>query len=109
MSIHKFRYSVDSLQKDKIENLEEELESQTKLINIKLNDISDKLEKSDTQSASGKLKNVQEINFDDGETKVVVNAKLFLDINKDTAKLASQIEDIKNKIEIVRTILKINY
>ena len=30
----------------------------------------------------------------DGETKVVVNAKLFLDINKDTAKLASQIEDI---------------
>ena len=44
----------------------------------------------------------------DGETKVVVNAKLFLDINKDTAKLASQIEikinlkyleqDIKNKL-----------
>ena len=31
---------------------------------------------------------VQEINFDDGETKVVVNAKLFLDINKN-------IEDLK--------------
>ena len=74
-------------EKKKIENLEKELESQTKLFNIKLNDmqsafggISDKLEKSYTQSASGKLENIQEINFDDGETKVVVNAKLFLDI-----------------------------
>ena len=61
--------------------------------------ISDKLEKSYTQSASGKLENIQEINFDDGETKVVVNAKLFLDINKDTAKLASQIEDIKMNLK----------
>ena len=102
MSIHKFGYKADSLQKDKIENLEKELESQTKLINMKHNDmqsafggISDKLEKSYTQSASGNLENIQEIIFDDGETKVVVNAKSFLDINKDTAKLASQIEDIK--------------
>ena len=37
MSIHKFGYSVESLQKDKIDNLEIELELQTKLINIKLN------------------------------------------------------------------------
>ena len=44
MSIHNFRYSAESLQKDKIENLEKELESETKLINIKLIDMSDKLE-----------------------------------------------------------------
>ena len=48
------------------------------------------------QSTFGdKLENIKEINIDDGETKVVVNVKLFFDINKDTAKLASQIEDIK--------------
>ena len=89
MSIHKFGYSAESLQKDKIENLEKEFESQTKLFNIKLINISDKLENFEN------LQSVQEINFDDGETKVVVNAKLFLDINKDTAKLATQIEDLK--------------
>ena len=52
MSIHKFGYSVESLQKNKIEKLENELESQTKLITIKRNDmqstmrstVSDKLE-----------------------------------------------------------------
>ena len=44
MSIHKFGYSAESLQKDKIENLENEFEPQTKLINLKLNDVSDKLE-----------------------------------------------------------------
>ena len=33
MSIHKFGYSVESVQKDKIENVENETESQTKLIN----------------------------------------------------------------------------
>ena len=42
-----------------------------------------------------KLENIKETNFNDGETKVVVNAKIFLDINKDAAKLVSQIEDIK--------------
>ena len=47
MSIHKFGYSAKSLQKDKIENLEKELESQTKLINIKLNDLSNTLENFD--------------------------------------------------------------
>ena len=49
------------------------------------------------QSTFGKkFENIQEIIFDEGETKVVVNAKLFLDINKDTAKMASQKEDIKS-------------
>ena len=83
MSIHKFGYSAESLQKDKIENLKKELESQTKLINLKLNDM-----QSTINGMTDNLQNVQEINFDDGETKVVVNAKLFLDINK-------SIEDIK--------------
>ena len=51
MSFHKFGYSAESLQKDKIENLEEEFHSQSRLNNIKLNDMqstikgmSDKLE-----------------------------------------------------------------
>ena len=95
MSIHKFGYSAESLQKDKIENLEKELESQTKLINIKLINISDKLENFDN------LQSVQEINFDDGETKVVVNAKLFLDINKNIEDLKINLkyleQDVKNK------------
>ena len=95
MSIHIFGYSAESLQKDKIENLEKELESQTKLINLKLNDISDKLENFEN------LQSVQEINFDDGETKVVVNAKLFLDINKNIEDLKINLkyleQDIKNK------------
>ena len=76
LSIHKFGYSAESLQKDKIENLEKELESQTKLITIKLIDMSDELENFINQL------NVQKINFDDGETKVEVNAKVFLDINR---------------------------
>ena len=83
MSIHKFGYSAESLQIDKIENLEKELESQTKLINLKLNDM-----QSTINGMTDNLQSVQEINFDDGETKVVVNAKLFLDINKN-------IEDLK--------------
>ena len=95
MSIHKFGYSAESLQKDKIENLEKELESQTKLINIKLIDMSDKLENFKN------LQNVQEFSFDDGEIKVVVNAKLFLDINKNIEDMKINLEyleqDIKNK------------
>ena len=125
MSIHKFSYSAGSLQEDKIENLEKEFESQTKLINIKLNDVrstisgiqqswhcmqstidgvSDKLEKFNTQSAFGNLQStelqtegtectsrawrIEEIQFINDETQIVVNAKLFLDINK-------SMEDIK--------------
>ena len=45
ISFHKFGYSAESLQKDKIENLENELDSQSELISIKLNDMSDKLKK----------------------------------------------------------------
>ena len=80
MAIHKFGYSVQSLQKGKIEYLEKELESQIKLINIKLIDM--------RFGMSDKLENTQKINFVDSETKLVVNVKLFLDINKN-------IEDIK--------------
>ena len=95
MSYHKFGYSAESLQKDKIENLEKEFESQTKLFNVKLINISDKLENFEN------LQSVQEINFDDGETKVVVNAKLFLDINKNIEDLKINLkyleQDVKNK------------
>ena len=48
--------------------------------------MSDKLEKFNTQSAFGNLQNteltVQEIQLINDETQIVVNAKLFLDINK---------------------------
>ena len=96
MSIHKFGYSAESLQKDKIENLEKELESQTKLINLKLNDLSNTLENFDMQSTFG---NLQEIIFDNGETQIVVNAKLFLDINK-------SIEDIKINLKYLEQDFK---
>ena len=47
------------------------------------------------------LQSVQEVNFDDGETKVVVNAKLFLDINKNIEDLKINLkyleQDVKNK------------
>ena len=52
------------------------------------------------QNTEGALR-VQEINFDDGETKVVVNAKLFLDINKNIEDLKINLkyleQDVKNK------------
>ena len=96
MSIHKFGYSAESLQKDKIENLEKEFESQTKLFSIKLNDM-----QSTINGMTDNLQSVQEINFDDGETKVVVNAKLFLDINKNIEDLKINLkyleQDVKNK------------
>ena len=82
------------------------MESQTKLINIKLNDLQntfgDKLKKSDTQSASGKLENVEEIQFINDETQIVVNAKIFLDINKSKEDIKINLkyleQDIKNKL-----------
>ena len=96
MSIHKFGYSAESLKKDKIENLEKELESQTKLINIKLKDM-----RSTINGMTDNLQSVQEINFDDGETKVVVNAKFFLDINKNIEDMKINLkyleQDVKNK------------
>ena len=99
MSIHKFGYSAESLQKDKIENLEKEFESQTKLINIKLNDLQstfgDKLKKFNN------LQNIEEIQFINDETQIVVNAKLFLDINKSIEDLKINLkyleQDVKNK------------
>ena len=96
MSIHKFGYSAESLQKDKIENLEKEFESQTKLINIKLNDLQstfgDKLKKVNN------LQNI-EIQFINDETQIVVNAKLFLDITK-------SIEDIKINLKYLEQDVK---
>ena len=66
------------MQKDKIENLEKELESQTKLINIKLINMSDGLKKHINET--NELNDKEKLNFADGETKVVVNAMLYLDI-----------------------------
>ena len=102
MSIHKFGYSAESLQKDKIENLEKELESQTQLISIKFNDIQSTINgMTDNLQNTESVLRVQEINFDDGETKVVVNAKLFLDINKSIEDLKINLkyleQDVKNK------------
>ena len=48
------------------------------------------------------LQSVQEINFDDGETKVVVNAKLFLDINKN-------IEDLKINLKYLEQDVKTKF
>ena len=110
MSIHKFGYSAESLQKDKIENLEKEFESQTKLINIKLNDVSDKIETYTAKLASYinefKEQNtelrVEEIQFENGETNIIINAKLFLDINKSIEDIKINLkyleQDIKNKL-----------
>ena len=93
MSLHKFGYSAESLQKDKIENLEKELESQTKLFNLKLYDLSNNLEN---------FNNLQEVIFDNGETKVLVNAKMFVDINKNIEDIKINLkyleQDIKNKL-----------
>ena len=107
MSIHKFGYSAESLQKDKIKNLEKEFESQTKLFNIKLNDIQQSwLHMQSTingmtdnlQNTEGALR-VQEIKFDDGETKVVVNAKLFLDINKNIEDLTINLKYLEQDVK----------
>ena len=87
MSLHKFGYSAESLQKDKIENLEKELESQTKLFNLKLYDLSNNLEN---------FNNLQEVIFDNGETKVLVNAK-------NVCRHKQKYRRYKNKFEILRT------
>ena len=100
MSIHKFGYSAESLRKDKIENLENEFESQTKFINLKLNDMQSTINGMTDNLQNTELR-VQESNFDDGETKVVVNAKLFLDINKNIEDLKINLkyleQDVKNE------------
>ena len=75
------------------------MESQTKLFKLKLNDLSNTLENFDTQSTFG---NLQEIIFNNGETQIVVNAKLFLDINKSIEDIKINLkyleQDIKNKL-----------
>ena len=112
-SIHKFGYSVDSLQKDKSGNLEKEFESQTKLINIKLNDVSDKVgayinefkeqntELRTEMRTEGALR-LEEIQFHNGETNIIIDAKLFLDINKSIEDIKINLkyleQDIKNKL-----------
>ena len=63
MVYHNFGYCVESLQNDKIDNLQKELESQTKLIDTKLIDL-----RSGFGMRSDKFEIIQEINFDDGET-----------------------------------------
>ena len=67
------------------------MESQTKLINIKLIDMSDKLEKFNN------LQNVQKFNFDDGESMVVVNAKFILDINKKIEDFKINLKDLEQR------------
>ena len=65
MSIHKFGYTVESLQKEKLRIWKKELESQTKLFNIKLNGMQQNWLR--MQSTFGdKLENIKESNFDDG-------------------------------------------
>ena len=53
------------------------------------------------QNTEGALR-VQDSNFDDGETKVVVNAKLFLDINKN-------MEDLKINMKYLEQDVKKNF
>ena len=67
------------------------MESQTQLVKIELNVISDKLEtyiiEFKEQNTEGALR-VEEIHFNNGETntegasRIIINAKLFLDMNK---------------------------
>ena len=76
MSLLKLGYSAESLRKRKIENLEKDLESQTKLVNIKFMDMSNNLEKRFNENNT----DVEKIQFNNG-----VNAKVFLDINKNIA------------------------
>ena len=112
MSIDKFGYSVESLQNDKIENLEnrKEFESQSKRINIKLNDVSDKLETyiNEIKEQNTELRTdlrtegavrVEEIQFNNGETNLILDAKLFLDINKSIEDEKTNLKDLEQDIE----------
>ena len=110
MYLNKFGYSAESLQKDKIENLEKEFESQTKLIIIKLNDMqstisgmSDKLETyiNEFKDQNTEMR-VEEIQFKNGETNIRINAKLFIDLNK-------SIEDLKINLKFLEQDVKKNF
>ena len=61
--------------------------------------MSDQLKKFNTQSAFGNLQKIAEIQFINDETQIVVNAKLFLDINK-------SIEDIKINLKYLEQDIK---
>ena len=81
--MHKFGYTMESLQEDKIMKLENDLNAHKKLTNITI----DNLEKHINQNVD--LDNLKEIYFvpeessaGEGVEKVLVNAKWFLDINK---------------------------
>ena len=69
------------------------MKSQIKLINFELNDWSNNLEN---------FNNLQENIFDNGETEVLVNAKTFVDINKNIEDKKINLkyleQDIKNKL-----------
>ena len=83
--------------------LKKKFESLTKLINTKLIDISDKLEKfnnlQNTELRTEGALRVEEIQLKYGETKIIVNAKFFLDINK-------SIEDIKMNLKHLEQDIK---
>ena len=82
MWISKFGNCAESLQKGKIESLKKDLKSQTKFFIITI-DILEKDHEIFTNS-----RNLQEVHIDNGGKEAVVNAKLFLDTNK-------QLGDIK--------------
>ena len=73
-----------------IENLEKKQETQTKLVKLKLNELSEK-----------NFKNGQQLTFDNGETKVLVNAKMFVDTNKSIADMTINLkyleQDVRNE------------
>ena len=84
----KFKKKISK--KLKLRILKKKQETQTKLIKLKLNDLSEK-----------NFKNGQQLTFDNGETKVLVNAKMFVDINKSIADMKINLkyleQDVRNE------------
>ena len=92
MTIHKFGYSAESLQIDKMDQLQKDLESHKKLSNISFNDIRTDLENLIKENINGK--NLEEIKFKNGETEILINAKYFIDLSK-------QLEDLEINLRFV--------
>ena len=100
--MHKFGYTAESLLKDKVEGFEKELESQNKLTTIRI----DNLEKYINENNDlDNLREIKFLNFDsegEAETHVLVNAKLFIDINKLLADFSINLkyleQESKNKL-----------
>ena len=82
MSIHMFGYSAESLLNEQIHQFQKDLEAQSKLLNVRMYNLEEYI------NENNDLDNLREIKFKDGETHILVNAKLFKDINK-------QLEDLK--------------